>query len=58
MRARMAEILRVDHAGEFGAVKIYEAQARVFEGVRGKQAIVNDMVGMKARCTRRASTPC
>ena len=48
MRARMAEILRVDHAGEFAAVKIYEAQARVFEGVRGKEAITADMVGMKA----------
>ena len=48
MRARMAEILRVDHAGEFGAVKIYEAQARVFEGVRGKAAIAADMVEMQA----------
>ena len=47
MRARMAEILRVDHAGEFGAVKIYEAQARVFEGVRGKAAIAADMAGMR-----------
>ena len=48
MRARMAEILRVDHAGEFAAVKIYEAQARVFDGVRGKQAIAEDLAGMKA----------
>ena len=48
MRARMAEILRVDHAGEFAAVKIYEAQARVFDGVRGKEAITGDMVEMKA----------
>ena len=48
MRARMAEILRVDHAGEFGAVKIYEAQARVFGGVRGKEAITADMVEMQA----------
>lgn len=48
MRARMAEILRVDHAGEFAAVKIYEAQARVFQGVRGKEAITADMVEMKA----------
>lgn len=48
MRARMAEILRVDHAGEFGAVKIYEAQARVFEGVRGKAEITADMVEMQA----------
>ena len=48
MRARMAEILRVDHAGEFAAVKIYEAQRAVFDGVRGKEAITADMVQMKA----------
>ena len=48
MRARMAEILRVDHAGEFAAVKIYEAQRAVFDGVRGKEAIAADMVEMKA----------
>ncbi len=48
MRARMAQILRVDHAGEFGAVKIYEAQARIFGGVRGKATITADMVEMQA----------
>jgi ubiquinone biosynthesis monooxygenase Coq7 len=48
MRARMGEILRVDHAGEFAAVKIYEAQRAVFDGVRGKEAITADMVEMKA----------
>jgi ubiquinone biosynthesis monooxygenase Coq7 len=47
-RARLAEILRVDHAGEFGAVRIYEAQRAVFEGVRGKEAIAADMAGMQA----------
>lgn len=36
MRARMAEILRVDHAGEYGAVQIYRAQAAVFAKAPGK----------------------
>ncbi|MBX9616278.1 MAG: demethoxyubiquinone hydroxylase family protein [Caulobacteraceae bacterium] len=47
-RARLAEILRVDHAGEFGAVRIYQAQRAVFEGVRGKEAIAADMATMQA----------
>lgn len=47
-RARLAEILRVDHAGEFGAVRIYQAQRAVFEGVRGKEAIAADMAVMQA----------
>lgn len=47
-RTRLAEILRVDHAGEFGAVRIYQAQRAVFEGVRGKAAIAADMATMQA----------
>jgi len=47
-RARLAEILRVDHAGEFGAVRIYQAQRAVFRGVRGKEAITADLAGMQA----------
>jgi len=47
-RARLAEILRVDHAGEYGAVRIYQAQRAVFEGVRGKEAIAADMAEMQA----------
>ncbi len=47
MRARLAEILRVDHAGEYGAVKIYEAQRAVF-AAGGRDAIADDMAGMKA----------
>jgi len=47
-RARLAEILRVDHAGEYGAVRIYQAQRAVFEGVRGKEAIAADMAAMQA----------
>ena len=31
VRARLAEILRVDHAGEFGAVHIYRGQRAVFD---------------------------
>lgn len=48
VRARLAEILRVDHAGEFGAVKIYEAQQRVFASAPGKADIAADMAEMKA----------
>ena len=50
-RARLAEILRVDHAGEYGAVQIYRAQQAVFRGVHGKDAIaadLNDMQGHEA----------
>ncbi len=48
MRARLAEILRVDHAGEYGAVKIYEAQRAVFAAAGGRDAIAADMAQMKA----------
>ncbi|MEQ7155974.1 demethoxyubiquinone hydroxylase family protein [Brevundimonas aurifodinae] len=47
-RARLAEILRVDHAGEYGAVKIYEAQRAVFASAPGKSDLAADMAGMKA----------
>jgi len=33
-RARTAEILRVDHAGEYAAVQIYRAQSAVFRAAR------------------------
>ena len=48
-RRRRAEILRVDHAGEYGAVHIYRAQRAVFEGRQGKAAIAADMVEMQAQ---------
>lgn len=48
-RARMAEILRVDHAGEYAAVLIYRAQRAVFEGRQGREAITADMVEMEAQ---------
>lgn len=46
-KARMAEILRVDHAGEFAAVHIYRAQRAVFEGRRGREAVSSDLTEME-----------
>ena len=48
-RARMAEILRVDHAGEYAAVQIYRAQRAVFEGRSGRDAIAADLGEMEAQ---------
>ncbi len=48
-RRRRAEILRVDHAGEYAAVHIYRAQRAVFEGRPGKEAIAADMGEMQAQ---------
>ena len=39
LRARTAEILRVDHAGELAAVQIYRGQQAVFAAARGKAAL-------------------
>lgn len=47
VRARLAEILRVDHAGEYAAVHIYRAQRAVFEGRRGREAISADLTEME-----------
>ena len=38
LKARTAELLRVDHAGELAAVQIYRGQQAVFAGARGKGA--------------------
>ena len=38
LKARTAEILRVDHAGELAAVQIYRGQQAVFAAARGKEA--------------------
>ena len=46
-RARMAGILRVDHAGEYAAVQIYRAQRAVFEGRKGKSAVAADLTEMQ-----------
>lgn len=34
--ARLAEMIRVDHAGEYGAVQIYRGQRAVFDRIEGK----------------------
>jgi ubiquinone biosynthesis monooxygenase Coq7 len=38
-RARLAEILRVDHAGELAAVHIYRGQQAVFSAAAGKAGL-------------------
>ena len=38
-RNRIAEMLRVDHAGEHGAVTIYRGQRAVFDALPGKAAL-------------------
>ena len=48
-KRRRAEILRVDHAGEYAAVHIYRAQKAVFEGRKGKDAIAADMEEMRGQ---------
>ena len=45
----MAEILRVDHAGEYAAVQIYRAQRAVFAIAPGKAAIAADLAGMEVQ---------
>ena len=46
-RARLAEILRVDHAGELGAVSIYQGQRAVFAAARGKADISGQLEEME-----------
>lgn len=47
-RRRRAEILRVDHAGELGAVHIYRGQRAVFEAGAGRETICADLAEMEA----------
>jgi ubiquinone biosynthesis monooxygenase Coq7 len=50
-RARLAEILRVDHAGELGAVSIYRGQRAVFAAAKGgaaMEATLGEMEGHEA----------
>lgn len=44
---RLAEILRVDHAGELAAVQIYRGQRAVLEGARGRERIATDLAAME-----------
>lgn len=44
---RMAEMLRVDHAGEFAAVHIYQAQRAILGDRKGKDTISADLIEMQ-----------
>lgn len=46
--ARREEMLRVDHAGEFGAVQIYRGQRAVFDRISGKANTAAMIAGMEA----------
>jgi len=46
-RERMAQMMRVDHAGEFAAVHIYRAQRAILEGRKGKDQIASDLTEME-----------
>lgn len=47
LKQRLAEILRVDHAGELGAVWIYRGQKAVFDAAPGKERIGSDLAEME-----------
>lgn len=47
-QARLAEMLRVDHAGELGAVHIYRGQRAVLNAARGKDRIAWQLQEMEA----------
>jgi ubiquinone biosynthesis monooxygenase Coq7 len=46
--ARRDEMLRVDHAGEFGAVQIYRGQRAVFDRIGDKAKTAAMIAGMEA----------
>ena len=48
MAARMAEILRVDHAGELGAVHIYRGQRAVLGDAPGHARVAGQLAEMEA----------
>lgn len=45
---RLAEMLRVDHAGEYGAVAIYRGQRAVFAALPHKQSVAKKVEEMEA----------
>ncbi|HEY9217752.1 MAG TPA: demethoxyubiquinone hydroxylase family protein, partial [Phenylobacterium sp.] len=45
--SRMAEILRVDHAGELGAVHIYRGQRAVLGAAPGRERIAGQLSEME-----------
>jgi len=48
LAARLAEILRVDHAGELGAVAIYRGQRAVLGEARGRERICGQLAELEA----------
>ena len=50
--ARLGEILRVDHAGELGAVHIYRGQRAVLGGAPGRERIAGQLEEMEAHEAR------
>jgi ubiquinone biosynthesis monooxygenase Coq7 len=48
LAARLAEILRVDHAGELGAVAIYRGQRAVLDAGAGRERISGQLAEMEA----------
>lgn len=48
LASRLAEILRVDHAGELGAVAIYRGQRAVLGNARGRERIAGQLSEMEA----------
>lgn len=46
--ARLHEMLRVDHAGEYGAVQIYRGQRAVFDAIPRKRKTADALRGMEA----------
>jgi ubiquinone biosynthesis monooxygenase Coq7 len=49
LAARLAEILRVDHAGELGAVSIYRGQRAVLGEARGQARIAGQLAEMETQ---------
>lgn len=47
-KRRLDEMIRVDHAGEFGAVQIYRGQRAVFERIEGKAHAAKLIAEMEA----------
>jgi ubiquinone biosynthesis monooxygenase Coq7 len=47
LSARLAEILRVDHAGELGAVHIYRGQRAVLGAAKGRERIAGQLAEME-----------
>lgn len=45
---RIAEMIRVDHAGEYGATRIYEGQRAVFSRVRGAKKLSEQLAHQEA----------